>query len=190
MRTEQPQFHKMASSSLSLRWSKTKTILVLFNVLATCVLLVLLGWNRTVKLPRQAPRRPKADVNDVDDSNVFVAVTHPAETTQEKTSTWTESQPLSTTKRQDPAVTVNPQHSVLGRVLERCPTEEAAKLAVEEDIYVSVKTTARYHSERMLPILQTWFQSLPADRVNLSKIISHSLELKLLHSCGESGPPD
>ena len=61
--------------------------------------------------------------------------------------------------------TVNQDVKVLGRVLDRCATEEAARLAVEEDIYVSVKTTARYHDRRMLPILQTWFQVVPADRV-------------------------
>ena len=55
--------------------------------------------------------------------------------------------------------------SLGGRLLDRCSALEAAKMAQDEDIYVSVKTTPKYHSPRMLPILQTWFQTLPANQV-------------------------
>ena len=138
--------------------SKSSSLLFTF-VLVTGVLLVLLGWSglsTTTKPPRPAlpPAQPSSTSRFRDDSTAFVKVTHQ---TTEEASPWTKSQP--------PACTINEDLKVLGRVLDRCSTEEAARLAVEEDIYVSVKTTPKYHSKRMLPVLQTWFQSLPADRV-------------------------
>ena len=139
---------RMASStSTPCGLSKVQTLL---KVLVVCILLLLLVWNSGLtKLSRRtALRPPNPAVRD--DSADFPTVTH-------QTTSWTKSQP--------PACTINQDLKVLGRVLDRCSTEEAARLAVEEDIYVSVKTTARYHSNRMLPSLQTWFQSLPADRV-------------------------
>ena len=54
---------------------------------------------------------------------------------------------------------------VLGKSLDRCATSRAVKLAQEEDIYVSVKTTSRNHVSRMLPILLTWFQTLQPEQV-------------------------
>ena len=59
----------------------------------------------------------------------------------------------------------NPDLRVLGKPLDRCAASEAVKLAEEEDIYVSVKTTARNHESRMLPILLSWFQTIKPQRV-------------------------
>ena len=69
---------------------------------------------------------------------------------------------------------VNQDLKVLGKVLDRCSTKETSKLIIEEDVHISVKTTSRFHSDRVLPNLQTWFQAVPVDRVSVNNQTYHT----------------
>lgn len=71
-----------------------------------------------------------------------------------------------------PAVRVRPCRTnlnltVLGKRLDTCAVSQAVKLAKEEDIYMSVKTTSANHEGRILPDILTWFQTLNPKQVNV-----------------------
>ena len=50
--------------------------------------------------------------------------------------------------------------SVLGKQPERCTTSGA------DDIYISIKTTQRYHKTRVLMLILTWLQTVKPEQVN------------------------
>ena len=71
--------------------------------------------------------------------------------------------------------------TVLGKTVDRCATLQAVRLAEEEDIYVSIKTTSKNHVSRMLPVLLTWLQTLQPQQVILGHCKASILSLKLMH---------
>ena len=147
-------------------------------VLVTCILVTLAGWKWIGVLTQ----RPSVRNHQQSSSNFFSSLASNTAPTVNQSKSLTEAAsrpavPQSENPRKPATLqiplmsaeqlqcTVDSQVSLGGKALDRCAALEAAKLAQDEDIYVSVKTTPKYHSPRMLPILQTWFQTLPANQV-------------------------
>ena len=168
---------------------QVKNALIL-SVFITCIVLLTVGWKNmdqtgldgALVRPRTyvytslepSPRGWERDYIYTKDSQSFSLASSPEPTcTRKSTSTAVQPQQTPTaSKSQDLLVSNqgtpscnNPNATVLGRPLDRCAASEAVKLAEEEDIYVSVKTTARNHKGRILPDLLTWFQTLNPQRV-------------------------
>ena len=146
---------------------QVKNALVI-SVFITCIVLMTVGWKNMDQTGDGAFVRPRTYIYTKDSKSFSLAPS------PEPTNTRTAVQPQQTptaSKSQDLLVSNqgtscnNPNATVLGRPLDRCAASEAVKLAEEEDIYVSIKTTARNHESRILPDLLTWFQTLNPQRV-------------------------
>ena len=111
---------------------------------------------------------------------------------KETPSTTSNAQPVLPTNQTTPCR--NPNLVVLGRSLDTCAASEAVKLAEEEDLYVSIKTTSKNNSTRMLTVLLTWLQTMNPKQVNYYDIVSrqpdkiHCLPSPIIYSNSQHEP--
>ena len=152
-------------------------VILIVAIIISSVVVVLRGNRASAPLPSRAPSRA-----DKPNSGLWTAGL-PSTDLEHKNNVAETHAPIGESNQSDgekvQRCIVDQDVKVLGRVLDRCATEKAARLAVEEDIYVSMKTTARYHDIRVLPALQTWFQTVPADRVSGNSVVRASVVYRL-----------
>lgn len=144
-----------------------KTALIV-SVLVTIAVLMIVGWKGAgLQMPVMRPTARQTQSAAVNQSSRSTSP-HDTSTHRHSNSSSALNQ-ISSPRRLQVEPCRNPDIQVLGKKLDTCAASEAVRLAEEEDIYFSIKTTARNHVSRMLPVLLTWLQAVNPKQVCMYK---------------------